>query len=471
MNKRLQALRYLFFDLISAASSWTLFYLYRKTFVEPQVFGYQIPLELGTRFILGIIIIPIFWLLLYYITGFYKNPYYKSRLNEFGQTFLTSLIGVTILFFALILDDVIVSYKSYYTSFLVLFFLHFTVTYIPRFIITALTTSKIHRRIIGFNTLIVGSNEKAVEIYQDIINQEKSTGNNIIGFIPVNDKNGTQLSRFIPQFGSLSDLKNIVNQYKIEEVIIALESSEHDSINRIMNILNECQVVIKAIPDLHDILTGKVKIETIYGTPLIRITHDLMPHWQLNVKRIIDLILSILALVILIPLIIVIIFGIKLSSKGPVLIKQERMGRFGKPFILYKFRSMYKDAESNGPALTQKDDPRLTSFGRFLRKRKLDEIPNFWNVIKGEMSLVGPRPERQYYIDQIVRNAPHYVHLHKVKPGITSWGQVKFGYAENVDQMVKRLEYDLIYIENMSLFVDFQIIIYTLLTIIKGRHV
>jgi len=471
VNKRLQALRYLFFDLISAASSWTLFYLYRKTFVEPQVFGYQIPLELGTRFILGIIIIPIFWLLLYYITGFYKNPYYKSRLNEFGQTFLTSLIGVTILFFALILDDVIVSYKSYYTSFLVLFFLHFTVTYIPRFIITALTTSKIHRRIIGFNTLIVGSNEKAVEIYQDIINQEKSTGNNIIGFIPVNDKNGTQLSRFIPQFGSLSDLKNIVNQYKIEEVIIALESSEHDSINRIMNILNECQVVIKAIPDLHDILTGKVKIETIYGTPLIRITHDLMPHWQLNVKRIIDLILSILALVILIPLIIVIIFGIKLSSKGPVLIKQERMGRFGKPFILYKFRSMYKDAESNGPALTQKDDPRLTSFGRFLRKRKLDEIPNFWNVIKGEMSLVGPRPERQYYIDQIVRNAPHYVHLHKVKPGITSWGQVKFGYAENVDQMVKRLEYDLIYIENMSLFVDFQIIIYTLLTIIKGRHV
>ena len=209
MNKKLQALRYLFFDFIAAASSWILFYIYRKTFVEPQVFGYQIPLELGTRFILGIIIIPVFWCLLYYITGFYKNPFYKSRLNEFGQTFLTSLVGVAILFFVLILDDVIVSYKNYYTSFLTLFLIHFTITYIPRFIITAITTSKIHRRLIGFNTLIVGSDEKAVEIYKDIAKQEKSTGNKILGFVPVNNKNETQLSDFIPQLGSLSNLSAV----------------------------------------------------------------------------------------------------------------------------------------------------------------------------------------------------------------------------------------------------------------------
>lgn len=471
MNNKVQALRYLLFDLIAAALSWTLFYIYRKTFVEPQVFGYQIPLELGSRFILGIVIIPLFWVLLYYLTGFYKNPYYKSRLNEFGQTFLCSLIGVTILFFALILDDIIVSYRSYYTSFLVLLLIHFTLSYIPRNIITTITTSKIHRRIIGFNTLIVGSNERAIEIYHEINNQEKSTGNKIIGFIPVNENNGNQLSNFIRRLGSLTNLKNIIDQYQIEEVIIALDSSEHDSINRVMNVLNECRVVIKAVPDLHDILTGKVKIETIFGTPLIRITHDLMPLWQTTLKRVIDLMLSVIALVLLSPSTLAIIIGIKLSSKGPVLIKQERMGRFGKPFILYKFRSMYADAESNGPELARKNDPRLTSFGRFLRKRKLDEIPNFWNVIKGDMSLVGPRPERQYYIDQIVKKAPHYAHLHKVKPGITSWGQVKFGYAENVDQMIKRLDYDLIYIENMSLFVDFQIIIYTLLTIIKGKNI
>lgn len=471
MNKKAQALRYLIFDLIAAALSWTLFYIYRKTFVESQVFGYQIPLELGLKFILGILIIPVFWILLYYLTGFYKNPYYKSRLNEFGQTFLCSLIGVTVLFFVLILDDVIVSYKNYYTSFLVLLLIHFILTYIPRNIITTITASKIHRRIIGFNTLIVGSNVRAKAIYQEINNQEKSTGNKIVGFITVNENNRTQLPGFIPRLGSLADLKNVVDQYKIEEVIIALESSEHDSINRIMNSLHECPVVIKAVPGLHDILTGKVKIETIFGTPLIRITHDLMPLWQTTLKRFIDLVISIIAMVMLSPLTLVIIIGVKLSSKGPVLIRQERMGRFGKPFILYKFRSMYANAESNGPELTKKNDSRLTPFGRFLRKRKLDEIPNFWNVIKDEMSLVGPRPERQYYIEQIIKKAPHYAHLHKVKPGITSWGQVKFGYAENVDQMIKRLDYDLIYIENMSLFVDFQIIIYTLLTIIKGKNI
>jgi lipopolysaccharide/colanic/teichoic acid biosynthesis glycosyltransferase len=163
--------------------------------------------------------------------------------------------------------------------------------------------------------------------------------------------------------------------------------------------------------------------------------------------------------------------GIKVGSKGPVFLKQERIGRNGKPFILYKFRSMCENAETNGPELTKKNDPRLTSFGHFLRRRKLDEIPNFWNVIKGEMSLVGPRPERQFFIDKIVKKAPHYVHLHKVKPGITSWGQVRFGYAENIEQMIKRLEFDLIYIENMSLFVDFQIMIYTIVKIFSGKHV
>ena len=180
---------------------------------------------------------------------------------------------------------------------------------------------------------------------------------------------------------------------------------------------------------------------------------------------------SSLALILLSPLSLMLIIGVKISSRGPVLLRQERVGRYGKPFTLYKFRSMYADAERNGPELSRVNDSRLTNFGKFMRKRKLDEIPNFWNVLKGEMSLVGPRPERKYYIDQIVQRAPHYIHLHKVKPGITSWGQVKYGYAVNVDEMIKRLKYDLLYIENMSLFVDFQIMIFTILTLIRGRHI
>ncbi len=132
---------------------------------------------------------------------------------------------------------------------------------------------------------------------------------------------------------------------------------------------------------------------------------------------------------------------------------------------------MYADAEKNGPELTRKNDDRLTPFGKFMRKWKFDEIPNFWNVLKGEMSLVGPRPERHYYIDQIIKRAPHYVRLHKIKPGITSWWQIKYGYAENVDEMILRLKYDILYMENMTLFVDFQIMIATILTVIRGRHI
>ena len=471
MNKKYYVLRYLLADLIAAAFSWGLFYIYRKTFLEPHIFGYKIPLELGPKFYFGIMIIPLFWAALYYLSAFYRDPFHKSKLNDLGQTFIFSLVGVTILFFALILDDVIVSYKNYYTSFLVLFLLHFILTYIPRYIITANTEKKIRKKIITFNTLLVGSSDKAFEIYSELERPESTTGNKIIGFVPVGEGNKNQLDLYIPQLGVFPDLKKIVRKNKIEEVIIALESSEHSDINKIINTLHECNVTIKAIPDLHDILTGKVKIQTIYGAPLITISRDLMPHWQASLKRIIDILFSVLVVIILSPLIFFIMTGIKVTSRGPVFLRQERIGRYGKPFILFKFRSMCENAELNGPELTKKNDPRLTTFGSFLRKRKLDEIPNFWNVIKGEMSLVGPRPERQYFIDKIVKKAPHYVHLHKVKPGITSWGQVRFGYAENVDEMIKRLEYDLIYMENMSLFVDFQILIYTLVKIFSGKHI
>jgi lipopolysaccharide/colanic/teichoic acid biosynthesis glycosyltransferase len=161
--------------------------------------------------------------------------------------------------------------------------------------------------------------------------------------------------------------------------------------------------------------------------------------------------------------------AVKLGSKGPVLYCHERIGRYGQPFIIYKFRSMYTDAEKEGPALSSKEDPRITPLGRFLRKVRLDEIPQFYNVLMGDMSIVGPRPERQFFIDQIMQVAPHYKHLQKVRPGITSWGQVKYGYAENIDQMVERLKYDIIYIENMSLGVDIKILIYTTLIVLQGR--
>jgi len=285
--------------------------------------------------------------------------------------------------------------------------------------------------------------------------------------VNVNDKPRYMLEDHLPHMGSIDNVKAIIEENHIEEVIIAIESTEHDRINRIINKLIDTNVLIKAIPSMYDILTGRVRMSSILGTPLIQISHQLMPAWQENVKTAMDYIIASLSIIITSPLILFLMIGVKLSSKGPIFYSHERIGRYGKPFTIYKFRSMYLNAEKNGPELSSKNDDRITPFGRFMRKSRLDEIPNFFNVVKGEMSLVGPRPERKYFIDLIIKKNPHYIHLLKVKPGITSWGQVKYGYAENVDQMIDRLKYDLIYLDNMSVFVDLKILIYTILTIIK----
>jgi exopolysaccharide biosynthesis polyprenyl glycosylphosphotransferase len=471
MNKTRLTIKYLIFDILSAAASWTLFFLFRKIFIESRHFGYAVDIRFNERYLLGLILITAFWCLLFFMAGFYRDVYRKSRLREFGTSLLVTLIGTVILFFSLLLNDIIASYKSYYASFSVLFLIQFLLSYLPRMIITSQTIRKIRKGSIGFRTLIIGANGKALEIYREITRQPVPSGNQIIGFVPMQPGDPSLLANHIPHLGAMENLDRILKEQQVEEVIVAIESTEDKDLERILNILEGYDVIVKIIPSLYDILTGKVAFTNIYGTPLIQVSREIMPPWQATLKRTLDVGLSLLALILSIPLILVLCLLIMLGSSGPVIYSQERIGRHGRQFRIFKFRTMINEAEKNGPRLSSRDDPRVTSIGRFMRRTRMDEIPNFINVIRGEMSLVGPRPERKFYIDQILSKAPHYIHLQKVKPGITSWGQVKFGYAENVEQMIQRMQYDLIYIENMSLAVDLKIMIYTLITILKGRGI
>ena len=273
----------------------------------------------------------------------------------------------------------------------------------------------------------------------------------------------------MPHLGKTPEIEHVLETQQVEEVIIAVESSDHDRLKDIISRIDNGKIRIKVLPDMYTILAGSVDMTNIYGALLIEINPDVMPYWQRAIKRLMDILLSFLALIALIPFFIFSAIAVKLSSPGSIFFLQDRVGLNGKNFKIIKFRTMYVNSEASGPQLSSEGDPRITPIGRFMRKTRLDEFPQFLNVLLGQMSLVGPRPERQFYIDQIVQVEPQYIHLTRVRPGITSWGQVKFGYAENVDQMLQRMKFDLIYLKNRSLALDIKIMFYTVIIVFKAQ--
>ncbi len=456
-------------DFVMAMLAWACFFAYRKGVenveLSPEVFIHDY------NFWLGIIAIPIGWIFLYSTIDKYRDIYRMSRLATLARTFFITFLGVFFLFFALILDDVVYDYRTYYTSFGVLFGLHFCFTSLVRMIILTWAKRRLRNGTVSFNTIIIGDGKRAVEVFEEINNRQEGLGYRLVGFVPTSEAQKLSLTDKLPNLGTADKLATIIPQEEIEEVIIAIEQKAQPQLRNILNTLFDFgeDVLVKIIPDMYDILLGNVKMNHVYGAVLIEISQELMPRWQQLIKRLIDVVASVILLVLLSPLLVFIMIRVYFSSKGPIFYRQERIGLNGKPFTIYKFRSMYTDAEARGPQLSSEDDNRTTPWGKTMRKWRLDELPQFWNVIKADMSLVGPRPERQFFIDQIMERSPHYKHLLKVRPGITSWGQVKYGYASNIDQMLQRLKFDILYIENMSLVLDFKIMFYTVLVLLQGK--
>jgi len=463
LNKKTAKYLLVLSDFLFIILAWLTFFYIR---VETGWFAFLIMPEM----IIPMLVVYFYWLLVFTFVGMYRTWFASSRFDELSTLFKATFVGIFILFAVIFISDYIEGIES---SVRILIFIYWalllafvgTGRLLFRSIQRVLLVKGIGRR----NTLIVGFNPKAHEVHDQIL-EHRALGLDVVGYVAINPNNLQKSFKNVNSLGLLDNLVEIVNNTHSKEVIIALEKEDHDLLVDIISKLENKGIGLKIVPDLYEILSGQARTSQIYGIPLIDIMPELMPEWEKKLKRMMDIVISFLILVLTFPILILTMIAIKFDSEGPVFFRQERIGMGGKRFRIVKLRSMFIDAEKyTGPVWSQKHDPRVTRVGRIIRRLRIDEVPQMYNVFKGEMSLVGPRPERPYFVETLSKEIPYYQRRLKVRPGITGWAQVKHKYDESVEDVKIKLRYDLFYIENMSLRMDFKILTRTIFVVLFGK--
>lgn len=457
---------YVLADALAAGVAYTWLYDYRKSVAEPARFGLT-ELEWDSFYPIGLGITALLWIGTMAMVGLYQSVLRKSRLTELSRLVQVGCLFVISYFLLFLLDDYVKSYQNYWGEIQRFGGGILVMSLALRLVLGTHLRWKITQKKIHFPTLLIGERALLEQHWAKLESHASASGEVLAGWMSALGSSSEAPCCSLPHLGPARDVAQWAERLSIEDVVVALPPTEHQQLTPILLELEQLKVRIFMIPDTYGILSGMVGLDE-HGVPLMEWHHEPMDAWQRNSKRAVDMVLSAMALLVLAPVLAAVAVAVR-RSPGPVFFTQERLGRGAKRFQIVKFRTMQVDAEAQGPQLSSEEDPRITPVGRVLRKYRLDELPQFWNVLVGDMSIVGPRPERAHFAEQILARAPQYRHVYKVRPGITSWGMVRFGYASTVDEMIRRMEFDLLYIENMSWRNDLKVLVYTVWTVLKGR--
>lgn len=477
-NKRRQRILCIFTDWFTTFVAFFCFDVFRFYFLG--IGGSHASLSsyiFSSKLILEQFFVPLVLLMVYWLSGYYNHPFERSRLNEFLTTFYSQLFNAILIYLAALTNDQLYLRRENWFVLMVLFLFLFIFTYSGRLLITNSMQKTMKRKKAKPRTVIVGLSDDTGTWIDKLHDSESKPEGKVVGLIPFGNENvspkiNKDVLDEVPMLEDLDDIKAMCEKGTVDQVIIVPPQGK-SPVKKVLYLLHNLypyNISIKISPDIFSLVTPAIRLQDIMDEPLVDLSSPKRSEFSKNVKRALDFVVSLFGLVILSPLFLSLAIAVKSSGKGPVFYSQERVGSHRKPFRIHKFRSMVPEAEKDGvPMLTGDSDDRITPVGKWMRKYRLDELPQLWNVLKGEMSLVGPRPERAYFIEKIFKKAPWYTLVLQVKPGITSWGMVKYGYASDIDQMIERNRYDLIYLANMSLSVDLKILIHTIRTVGLGK--